>query len=310
MSNLDQNRKTTFVRLAGMIAAVFVFGVLGSAHATEEKAIKFVDPLDHGPRINVTINGAQTVAVLDTAATIPLINARMIGSDLGETQAPMQEASIRGLGGERVYPITQLESLDIGGESWSDVRVALNRKAVYPVNVAIVPTALFEARVVDFDFYNHRVSFYESRPKRMRMGQRSALRYEEIQGLKFFRVRLNGVNGLALLDTGANVSFVNSEFAEKAKGKIDEARTEILRGSDLSNVYANISEFSRFQIGDFRVSKARHPVVETNLFRDMGLGDQPIMVIGMDVLHQFRLQIDRRRQTIILTHLPERWRGS
>ncbi len=310
MSYLVQNRKTNSFRLMFFIAACFAYSLLGPAHATEEKAIKFAEQSDRGPLINVTINGAQTIAVLDTAATIPMINARLVEPELGDAETSLQEASIRGLGGERIYPIAQLERLEIGTRSWSDVRVALNRKAVFPVNVAIMPTALFDARVVDFDFYKHRVSFYESRPKRIQMGRRSALRYEEIQGLKFFRVRLNGVYGLALLDTGASVSFVNAEFADKAKGKIDEARTELLRGSDLSNIYANISEFSRFQMGDFRVKKARHPVVETNLFRDMGLGDKPVMVIGMDILHQFRLQIDRQQQTIILTHLPERWRGS
>lgn len=306
----DQNRKISFVRLFGVIAACFAIGQFASVHATEEKAIKLVEKSDQVPLINLAINGTQTIAVLDTAATIPMIDARMVATELEEANRPMEEASIRGLGGERDYPIAQLESLNIGRKSWSDVRVALNRKAVYPVNVAIVPTTLFEARVVDFDFYNDRVSFYDSRPKRLPMGRRAALRYEEIQGLKFIRVRLNGVNGLALLDTGASVSFVNSEFAEKAKGKIDEARTELLRSSDLSNIYANISEFSRFQIGDFRVNKARHPVVETNLFRDLGLGDQPVMVIGMDILNQFRLQIDRQRRSVILTHLPKRWRGS
>ena len=42
------------------------------------------------------------------------------------------------------------------------------------------------------------------------------------------------------------------------------------------------------------------PVLETEMFAELGLGDEPVMVLGMDLLEHFRVQIDQRRQKLIL----------
>ena len=300
----------TFIRVRSFFVALSAaFLLLAHAHAIEERAIALAENLQNGPRINVAINGAQSTAVLDTGATIPLLDAQMVVSERNAIQTE-QTAMIRGLGGEKGFRISRLDDLKIGSESWSNIRVALNPEPTYPVHINVMPTALFDARVVDFDFYKRRVSFYDSKPKQVRWGRRSVLRYSEVQGLKFIRVRLNGTNGFALLDTGATVSFVNPAFVERAKGVHQGARTKPLRGSDLSNIDASYAKFSRFQIGEFRVNQAEFPVVETDLFKGLGFADQPVMVLGMDLLQQFRLQIDRRTETVILTHLPVAWRGS
>lgn len=285
-----------WLRLAILCGVALWFAA--SATASEERSLILQSGKSNRPYTSVSINGTTTIALVDTGATISLIQKSFLAHDPVDF-AGLEQALILGLGGQRQYPITSLNSLQAGTETWSDVRVAVNLKETFPVDVSVLPIGIFDSRVVDFDFKNQRLHLYDTHPKRVRHGQTSSIRYQTINNLMFMPVEINGARGMALIDTGADVSFVNQTYADRARGRIDEVRTQIVRGSDLNRIWASIHEFRRMEFGNHTVDKLTIPVVSTDLFRELGFEDEPMMVIGMDLLSNFRLQIDRKRSRAV-----------
>lgn len=268
-----------------------------TAAANEERTLDLIPSNANRPFTTIMVNGVPATALLDTGATIALIDQRLISADW-RGSGPVEEARVLGIGGERLYPVARLGRLSAGTERWNDVRVAVNTEARFPVHRTILPVSIFDTRVVDFDFANHRVHLYNGSPRRVHRLNKSWLSYQERNDLMFITVRINGVSGTALVDTGADVSFVNSEFAEAARGQLDEVKTQLIRGSDLSNNRASVYKFRQFRFGKNQVRRLTLPVLDTDLFDGLGYADQPMMIMGMDVLRQFRMQVDRDRRRI------------
>lgn len=268
-----------------------------TAAANEERTLELHESAARHPYTTVMINGESATALLDTGATIALIDRRLVDIEF-DAAAPLDEARILGIGGKRKYPVTQLDNLSAGSERWTDIRVAVNTESQFPVHRTIMPVSIFDTRVVDFDFANHQVHLYDGRPKRVRRAHKSWLNYQNVNDLIFVTVRINGVYGKALVDTGADVSFVNERFAHDTRAVLDEVRTQLIRGSDLSNNRASVYTFRHMRFADNEINRITLPVLDTELFEELGFADQPMMVMGMDLLRQFRLQIDRERERV------------
>ncbi|NQY96664.1 MAG: aspartyl protease family protein [Henriciella sp.] len=297
MANLLSLRTAAWVIIAYLAMAF----AMGANAAEEERTLELQKVEQFRPYTSVVINGIETSALLDTGATIPLISDGYFATD-PEPHEDESVARILGVGGQRTYPVASLPHLAVGAKSWTDLRVAVNTENRYPVQLSILPISLFETRVVDFDFSNDRVLLYDGRPKRVRHARRTWVDYQEANDLILVPIKINSVRGLALIDTGADMSFVNPEFAEAAGAKIDEERTALIRGSDLNRNKASVFKFRRLIFADNEMRRFSLPALETDLFSELGYGDQPMMVMGMDLLRNFRLQVDRERRRIYFIH--------
>jgi predicted aspartyl protease len=301
---MTQARRTVspLFQILFLLASMGIVSALSpTALATEKRSLVLTHSESHRPFTDVLINGVGSSALIDTAATIPLIDDSYLDLEaLGEDAPTIEatEARILGIGGQRFYPVARLPNLSAGGERWSDLRVAVNNESLFPINKSVLPISIFESRVVDFDFRNDRVYLYEGRPKRVRRAHQASVRYQDVNSLMFVPVKINGVRGRALIDTGADVSFINPQFAEQSKAKFDEDRTAILRGSDLTRNRASIYQVRRIAFAENEFNRVTVPVLETDLFTELGFGDEPMMIFGMDLLQHFRVQIDRGRQRI------------
>lgn len=269
-----------------------------AAYAAEERTLVLQQGLKLRPYTAITINGTETSALLDTAATIALIDNEFVIPD--ETGAyGGEQARIIGLGGKKEFPIANLESLRAGTESWSDLKVAVNMETQFPIRRSVLPISIFDTNIVDFDFSNSRVHLYDGRPKRVFRATSSSVKFEDVNSLIFLPIEMNGVRGKALIDTGADVSFVNQTFADVANARLDEERTRILQGIDLAKNWASIHQFRRLEFGDHYFKRLTMPVVNTDMFTELGFQpDEPMMVMGMDLLSHFRVQVDRRRSRV------------
>ena len=287
-----------------VLCALLIWPVMLIASAAEQPTLSFAESSRIGPVLDVQINGVATTALLDTGATVALIDDQYFAT----TEAPnflATEARILGLGGMRQYPMASLAHLSVGTSSWRDLRVAVNTNESFPVEHSILPISLFPTSIIDFEFNESRVHLYDGRPKRVRNAPKSTIRYTEIQRIIFMPIKINGAKGLALLDTGAERSFVNHAYARRAKSIPDEYDEERMQGSDLSTKTAHLHTFRNFEVGDFEIPKSRIPVLRTDLFEELGYADTPMMVLGMDFLKHFRVQIDRRRKRITFVQPPE-----
>jgi len=287
----------TLISFAAVIGLITLFQ---NAHAAETKTLELHSNDAGRPLTDVSINGTPTSALLDTGATIALIDHDFFGDDTAP-EIGVEETLILGVGGHRFYPTARLENLRIDSHSWSDLNVAVNAERRFPIEQSVLPISLFEESVVDFDFKNNQVLLYDGRPKRTGRQTPPRMRYSEIQKLIFVEIEINGARGKALIDTGAQVSFVNPQFAERSNAKPSVEDTKRVRGSDLSNQIASIYKFKEFEIGDYEIARFKLLVLDTDLFDQLGFGDGPMMVLGMDVLKHSRLQIDRKRQRISIS---------
>jgi len=272
-----------------------------TAQATERETLALQKNDRNWPITTISINGQLTPALLDTGATIALINDEHMAFD--PALSPIfHETRVLGIGGQRMFPVTELPSLAAGTQSWENLLVAVNTENRFPVEQNILPVSMFERSIVDFDFRNSRVELYDGHPKFVRGARRSAIGYSDVDGLMFIPVRINGVRGKALIDTGADVSFVNEAYATGAKGvqRIDEQKE--ISGSDLERNRVKIYTFRKLQFGNNQISKFGIPVLDTELFRELGFEEGPMMVIGMDLLKHFRLQVDLDRKRLTFLH--------
>lgn len=271
------------------------------AYASEQKTFSFEEDARNRPIMAVEVNGVSTTALLDTGATIALLDHAYFEEDCLQGWSE-QATKILGIGGQKLYPVTELTDLSVGSRSWSDVRVAVNTGNRFPVDHGILPISLFQTSIVDFEFDKSKVHFYDGRPKRVRRGHANTIKYIDDQRLIFIPIKINGVRGYALVDTGAEKSFVNQAFARRSKGIPDIAESESMQGSDLKRKTAQMHTFRDLRFGDNRIAKFRIPVLATDMFSELGYADEPMMVMGMDLLHHFRLQVDRKRKRITFVH--------
>jgi len=273
------------------------------AFASERQVIPFeLNEYDHMV-VRVEVNGNdRATAVIDTAATFPMINRRTAKlaeiPELGENP-PM--VSVLGLTGEDLFPVVSLDSLLVGNVLKTDIPVALNADFNVLGTQNVLPASAFEGDVLDFDFANQRVMVYDGRPDRSARLVPSSLPYTDRGGLIFIEVEVNGRKGKALVDTGSNVTFINSRFAEHAGTRTNEDKTKKLQGATSGDLSLRIATARSMEFGDYRISRTDILVSDPPLFDFLGISEEPAMVLGIDLLSAFRMQIDRRRNRLILS---------
>ena len=113
------------------------------AYASEQKTFSFEEDARNRPIMAVEVNGVSTTALLDTGATIALLDHAYFEEDCLQGWSE-QATKILGIGGQKLYPVTELTDLSVGSRSWSDVRVAVNTGNRFPVDHGILPITLFK----------------------------------------------------------------------------------------------------------------------------------------------------------------------
>lgn len=250
----------------------------------------------------VRVNGAAELpAIIDTAATIAMIESR--AAEQSGVEAPSADdarVQVFGLLGERTFPLVSLDSISSDSVRIVDVRTAYNASEQMPGGPLVIPAVAFGGDVLDFDFPAGRFSVYDGRPKGDSGGTgRGPLRIEG--GLMFADITINGVKGKALIDTGSPFSFINSKMAQVAKTQRDEEKSTLLQGATGGRMAVSVAAVKRFSVARFNVRKINMVVADPAMFDDLGLRDEPAMLLGLDLLSLFRVQIDRRRGYIFLT---------
>ena len=284
-------------------AALAALCVVGSvaAHATERQSIPFNVDMNGNIVVQLTLNDeTPAIGVIDTAATYAMIGMAT-AKRAGVEPPDSSMVTILGLEGTRAYPIVYLDSIAAGNCRFIDVAAALNQRIEVTGVKNIVPLTVLEGDVVDFDFAEGRVLVYNGRPDTHTAQITSRLPMRQISGLWFTEVKLNGRKGLALIDTGSSVSYINSRFAEDADMTPNLQKTHILQGITGNGIDVRVATGRKIRLGKHTVSRPDMIVADPLLFEHLGLVDAPAMVMGLDYLSAFRVQLDRRRGYLVLT---------
>lgn len=267
--------------------------------ANAEKSQRIPLAVDYQDRmtVTVTIAGDEYPAVIDTAATYMLVDSEALTADnshlLGYT------VEVLGMDGKEDYDATQVGPVAIGGLDLGTVDAGINSKTRFIGHRTILPLQAFRAQSVDFDFQNNVLMFYDRRPKQPTNNVVTRVNYEDRNGLIFIPVKLNGKRGHALIDTGSDVTYVNTAFAKLSGSKLEKEKTRLLFGTAKSGVEVKVFSANRFQIGSHSMRQFDILAADPPVFDHLGISDEPVMVIGLDFLREFRFQIDRKNQAVL-----------
>jgi predicted aspartyl protease len=290
-----------------VIAAAALALLPSMAQAAERLVIPFhISELEHMV-VRLEINGTTvTTGVVDTAATFAMVDSRTaIQSGVAAPDVESEKVSILGVNGAKTYPIVTLDSVKTGNVRLGSVEAAYSRDLDIPGTAAnILPSSAFPGDVLEFDFRNRLISVYDGRPDRPTNAYHDSVPYKLEGGLMYVEVRINGRKGRALIDTGSNLTYVNSVFADLAKLSTNLEKTQLLQGATGGDESVRIATARRVKLADFNFEGADLFVTDPELFTLLGLKDEPVMVIGLDFLSEFKVQFDRRRSRIILS-LPD-----
>lgn len=254
-------------------------------------------------------NSAEIAGIIDTAATLPMVEARAASAaGIGPAAISEQTVAVFGLLGGRDYHTVRIPVVQAGSASLIQVAAAYNDRETMPGGKVVIPATAFGGDVLDFDFPEGRFTVYDGRPQNSNQQAISRSRLTVEDGLFFTEVSINGVKAKALIDTGSPFTLINSKFAAAAGVKPDEDKTQRLRGATGGALNAEVAAARRLTMARYTVRQLDLIVADPALFEDLGLSDEPAMLLGLDLLSMFRVQIDRRRGHFVLT-LPDQDRG-
>ncbi|MCZ4297524.1 aspartyl protease family protein [Henriciella marina] len=258
--------------------------------------------------VTLRLDGREDVkAIVDTGATFPIIDSQSAALIGVTPPASPDMVDIIGLGNVRTFPVIDIGGLTVGPVRLDAPRAAYNDKVRFPSTGNVIPASSLPHRTLDFDFERSRLRVSDRRPAHISRSITTRLEITRIGGLPFVEVSVNGKPGLALIDTGASISVINSAFAEGASRSQHAIRDVELIGATGNVTPLKVLFSRRFEIGDFQVDRFNIIVSDPEFLERFGLAETPVMILGLDVLKAFRLQIDREEELVRLV-IPDRGR--
>lgn len=279
---------------------LFVIAALSfAARAGEDGAISVSISEANRMSVPLKVNGQETLSVIDTAATIALVDSNLV--PMTETPLAGSELVVQGLSDTTIYYTTEVDLVEIGGQKLHSVSAGIVTDTDFPSHKTVIPISAFTQRVIDFDFEQGVIAVYDRRPVSPGRRAVSRVRYETIGGLIFVPITINGKRGRALIDTGADSSFINSKFADLANVRERPDLNKFLVGVDLEKTPLRIVSLRRVRIGDYLLEDHKLLASDPGLFKALGLEDEPVMLLGLNILRHFRVQIDREKKQVLLS---------
>ncbi len=295
------------IRIFALVTVLSASALSASAAASEDLVIPFQFSRSGHIATGIIIDGeVEATAVIDTGANFPMIGANAAAAAGIIVPDETNQIAVLGMGGVEDRPLIEVGRLEIAGVLFEAMPAALQTNNRFPGPPNVLPVTAFDGRTVDFDFQQRRISLYDGPPRRVR-DRRSRLELRTIDGIYFAKVQLNRTTGWAMIDTGSNITYVNSAFADVAGGLRQEQELALEGVTDGEEV-ARTLKVRRLGLGRHGVEDFEVLVADPPIFSYLGLSEEPAMILGLDALVGFRVQIDRQRNQLILS-VPENGRG-
>jgi predicted aspartyl protease len=213
-----------------------------------------------------------------------------------------------GIGG----PSTGFEALLPHGLVLGGTDLPVDRVTVGPFNIAntradgLLGADILLAFDVDLNLPAHRLTMYRARRECPNAEPPWRAQYLAISGITTQRDRLllpfvlDGVNGVAILDTGAQLSSISGTMAAKL-GVSDNGQSEdaivTAHGAAPQEIRVRLHRFNELRVGPAVVNGPLLPVVPMS--REMGDA-----LIGADFLHGRRVWLSFSTHRVLVTPLP------
>lgn len=262
--------------------------------AAEEAATDIIQMQDERHRrmtVPVTINGEGPFRFLiDTGAQATVLS-NGLADDLQLTDR--DTATLVGMASRRQVETTVLDDLTFGSHSYVGAMAALVEGSNIGGADGILGLDSLQDRRVLLDFENRVIEVAHDDDDRSNRGYDIVVRARRIEGqLIIARAEVDGVRTAIIVDTGAQGSIGNSELdrrLRRARQAMDSQMTDIngVQASGTMRVARRL-EMGRAELSNFPIAFADSP-----MFAELGLDDEPAMILGMSELRLFkRVAID------------------
>lgn len=296
------NRRGGSVRWACALAGLAMVPL--AASASERLVIPFqLNRFDHMV-VDMEVNDAtRTTGVVDTAATFAMVDSNVaLRSGISPPGKTARQVNILGVNGDRMFPVVELESVKAGNVRLSGMSAAYNEDIeVLGAATNVLPASAFPGDVLEFDFTARRILAYDGKPDASKRDYSDSLPYTVEGGLIFVNVHVNGKRGRALIDTGSSISYVNSVFAREASMRRNDDLTRKIFGATGDEEEGWVTTVRKVRLADFFFERPNLLVSDPVLLEKLELHNEPVMILGLDILSKFRVQFDRRRERLILS---------
>lgn len=215
---------------------------------------------------------------------------------------PGASRDIGGMTGTVTTPTYALDSIEIDGrvirhliaDSYPDRHDA-------EIEVGVVGNDLMDDTVTVFDFPCHQIQIW---PKPVAMTTLLTAKARVLEGGSVidgtqltFPVTVNGVQGVAVLDTGSRDTRINSAFALAAK--IDPASprfhdSDTVYGANAKGMSSRKGPIGTVGVAGLSVNNAQARVMDLPVLESFGIGHGPAMIFGLDLMRDYRLIYDHQ----------------
>jgi predicted aspartyl protease len=235
--------------------------------------------------------------------------ARQQGLKLIEGKAE----TLQGQTGAASLSLARVSTLSVDGRTVKDVEaVILPDRADGVALPGIVGLDLLGSYVVELDVPGGRVALHPPGTSARTLGGDGIKGTKAVKlagGLLGLPIVINGVLGVAVLDTGARDTRINWRFATAAGLSAASAGLKsdgIIQGATNSPVAVARADIGTIDLGGIRRTGVSLRIVDLPVFEAFGVADRPAMILGMDLLRDVHLIADFPAQMVWMAQRPAR----
>ncbi len=237
--------------------------------------------------------------VLDTGAQRSAVIPQVVQT-LGMPLDRSPPVILRGVTGSAVVPTIQVGSLSVGDLWVGPARVPVVQDAFGGAEGLLGTDGMQDHRIY-IDFRNDFINISRSRGRRAALGFTPIPFLPDPMNLLVIWAEIGGLTVRAIVDTGAQATVGNEALRQALRRQVarnTRGPDEVFGATGAKQIGVG-ARISPIRIGDLSIRDAHVTFSDLHIFDTWRIGDEPALVIGMDVLGLLdTLVIDYRRREL------------
>jgi predicted aspartyl protease len=215
---------------------------------------------------------------------------------------------LRGVTGSAVAPTIKVDSVSVG-DLWVGPAVLPIVEDAFGGADGLLGTDGMQDMRIYIDFRNDFINISRSRNRRAATGFEAIPFLKDNTALLVVRAMVGNLPVLAIIDSGAQSSIGNVSLKNALRRQVERNQRgeDEIKGATGDIQYGIGARISPIKIGTLEIRQAHITFGDMHIFDLWKIGDQPAILIGMDIIGLLdTLVIDYRRQEI---HIKPRRNG-
>lgn len=258
---------------------------------------------------DVSLNGYGPLRlILDTGANRSAISVS-VAQALGVGASGNEYINVHGVTGPAQVPVARIDKMQVGTLALADLRLPVLQDAVFAGADGILGIDNLQHARVEIDFAEGRVVVRESSGRHARRGYFLVPAHTHEGGLLLVHGKVGRLPVKIILDTGAERSMGNLALLDALRGSavVAQRTTEAtVTGATPGDVAGTAMRTPLISIGEATLKDVIVTFGDLHVFQVWGLGGEPALVIGMDLLSTLQgFVIDYPRREFLLRRMQD-----